>query len=142
MDGSSLRSVARRWVQIDYRRAGFEEEFDALHAADFEDLSPAGRGSGRDAFKQGMVEWFRAFPDLEVRVDDLVIDTEQSKVAIRWSAEGTHRERFLGAAPTGRKIRFRGIEILTVAGGLVIERWGEWDGIDLLAQLGVGPASR
>ena len=32
---------------------------------------------------------------------------------------------------------FRGIEILTVSMGKISERWGEWDGMDLLRQLGI-----
>ncbi|MCI0404726.1 MAG: ester cyclase [candidate division Zixibacteria bacterium] len=31
---------------------------------------------------------------------------------------------------------FKGIEIITIKNGKIIERWGEWDGIDLLEQLG------
>jgi len=137
VDGPSLRAVALRWMKLHeaHRRPGFEEEFAALHAADFQDLSPAGRASGGDALKQGLVEWYRAFPDLEVQVDDLVVDEAQGKVAIRWSAQGTHRGAFLGVAATGGRIGFRGIELITVARGALVERWGEWDGLDLLAQL-------
>jgi hypothetical protein len=31
---------------------------------------------------------------------------------------------------------FKGIEIVRVRDGLITERWGEWDGLDLIAQLG------
>ncbi len=53
-----------------------------------------------------------------------------------WTAIGTHTGPYLGAAPTGRRIVFKGIEIVRVRDGLITERWGEWDGLDLLAQLG------
>ncbi len=36
----------------------------------------------------------------------------------------------------GRTVRFKGIEIIRIRDGLIVERWGEWDGIDLLEQLG------
>lgn len=137
MDTTPLTSIARRWMKLHeaHRGPAFNEEFAALHAASFQDFSPAGRPTDRDGFKAGLVEWYRAFPDLEVKVDDLVVDAERSKVAIRWSAVGTHRESFLGVAATGRRISFRGIEIVTVVGGVLVERWGEWDGLDLLEQL-------
>ena len=139
MEDASLRAVARRWMNLHEanRRPSFDQEFEALHAFDFQDHSPTGRAADREAFKQGLVEWYGAFPDLDVQVEDLVVDAEQGKVTIRWSAVGTHRAAFLGAAATGRQVHFRGIEILTIARGVVVERWGEWDGIDLLAQLGV-----
>jgi predicted ester cyclase len=41
----------------------------------------------------------------------------------------------MGAAPTGRRITFAGIEIIRVENERIVERWGEWDGIDLLRQL-------
>ena len=135
----TLREVALRWMKLHeaHRRPDFEQEFERLHAPNFRDFSPGGPNSQRDGFKQGLVAWYLAFPDLDVRVDDLVVDCERSKVAIRWSAVGTHRASYLGAAPTGRVIRFRGIEVITVADAALVERWGEWDGIDLLSQLGL-----
>ncbi|MBN2206275.1 MAG: ester cyclase, partial [Candidatus Aminicenantes bacterium] len=36
-----------------------------------------------------------------------------------------------------RRIAFRGIEILRIEEGKVVDRWGEWDGLDLLVQLGL-----
>ena len=57
-------------------------------------------------------------------------------MAVRWAARGTHRGPYLGAAPTGRTVSFKGIEIIRIEDGLIVERWGEWDGIDLLDQLG------
>jgi predicted ester cyclase len=33
-------------------------------------------------------------------------------------------------------VRFKGIEIIRVRDDRIVERWGEWDGIDLLVQLG------
>jgi len=57
-------------------------------------------------------------------------------IAVRWTATGTHTGPYLGAAPTGRSIAFKGIEIVRVRDGLITERWGEWDGLDLIVQLG------
>lgn len=68
-------------------------------------------------------------------VEDIVIDTKSQKIAIRWSATGTHRGKFLGVPATGRKIRFAGIEIIEIGNGQVIARWGEWDGLDIREQL-------
>lgn len=109
--------------------------FDELHAADFVDHSPAGRGSDRAAYRAGIEELFTAFPDFTATTDDLVVDEVEGKVAIRWSAVGTHRGGFLGCPPSGRRVTFRGIEIIRIQNGRIVERWGEWDGIDLVEQL-------
>lgn len=60
-------------------------------------------------------------------------------VAVRWTAVGTHRGAYLGAEPTGRRISFKGIEFIRCREGRITERWGEWDGLDLLGQLGQWP---
>lgn len=76
-----------------------------------------------------------AFPDFTASTEDLVVDETSGKVAIRWSAVGTHRAEFLAYPATGRRITFRGIEIIRIQRGKIIERWGEWDGRDLAEQL-------
>ena len=43
----------------------------------------------------------------------------------------------MGVLPTGERVTFEGIEILLIEDGLIVERWGEWDGISVLKQLGV-----
>jgi len=60
-------------------------------------------------------------------------------VAVRWTAVGTHKAPYLGLSPTGRRIVFKGIEIIRVRDGLITDRWGEWDGLDLLGQIERNP---
>jgi len=66
----------------------------------------------------------------------MVLDVDTGKVAVRWSATGTHRGTFLGVPPTGKRVHFCGIETLRIAESLIAERAGEWDGIAILEQLG------
>jgi len=63
------------------------------------------------------------------------VDPLSGKVSIRWTAMGTHQGEFLGVPPTGRQIRFAGIEIIEFKDRRVIARWGEWDGLDIQNQL-------
>ncbi len=69
-------------------------------------------------------------------IDELVVDVTTSKVAVRWMATGTHQGEFLGLVPTSKRVTFRGIEIVRIEGKQIVERWGEWNGIELLQQLG------
>ncbi len=106
------------------------ELFDALHAASFEDLSPADRTGTKQAFAQGLSELIQAFPDLRTTAEDLVIDVDRKLVAVRWSASGVNRKRFLGVGPTNRITHITGIEIVEIQAGRIARRWGEWDVTD------------
>ena len=133
---AALERVARRWIE-EIWRPGHLATFDDLHAPDFRDRSAAGRGETRDDYRRMLVEFYAAFPDFHTDIEDLVIDEARATFAIRWSARGTLRGAYLGVAPSGRAVDFAGIEIVRVEGGRIVERWGEWDGMSLLAQLGL-----
>ncbi len=122
----TLTDIASRWLEI-WNAPVDWEEFDRLHAEDFRDESSAGRPNNKEGFARGMREWIKAFPDIETVADDLVVDKERQMVAVRWSATGTNRARYLGVGPTNRKTRITGIEIIEIRGGKVSRRWGEWD---------------
>jgi predicted ester cyclase len=111
------------------------DAIDILHSPDFIDCSPSGRNTDNIAYKTGVTELFKAFPDFFARTDDLVIDPISGKVAIRWCATGTHSAEFFGIPATGKKIKFNGIEILRIESDRIVERWGEWDGISIWEQL-------
>jgi predicted ester cyclase len=38
---------------------------------------------------------------------------------------------------TGKKVSLKGMDILRVEDGKIVERWGEFDALGMLAQLGV-----
>jgi predicted ester cyclase len=75
----------------------------------------------------------RAFPDLRVRIDDLI--AEGDKVAARLTFEGTHQGPFRDFAPTGRPVSFGAIRIYQLAGGQVTGSWAYQDSLGLLQQL-------
>lgn len=129
-----LREVAKRWLRA--WQGGDASCLDELHSPDFVDHSASSRSADNAGFKQGIAELYEAFPDFSVDADDLCIDDDAGRVTILWTARGTHRAPFLGVAATNQGIEFRGIEVLTVRDGKIVERWGEWDGIDLACQLG------
>lgn len=130
--GDALRALARRWLALWNEGTAC---FDELHAPGFVDHSPAERGGDGAAFRAGIEELRRGFPDLAVREEALAVEVETSLVTVRWSGRGTHRGAFGGQAPTGRAVHFEGIELLRVANGRIAERWGHWDGESLRQQL-------
>jgi len=78
-----------------------------------------------------------AFPDLSCTTEAPV--AEKSRVALRWTARGTHTGSALGAA-TGRGVLFTGIHLLDFnAGGKIVELWQQWGQMGLLQQINAMP---
>jgi predicted ester cyclase len=112
---------------------------DELFAPDFvehEELPP-GIPPGREAVKQLSSMFRSAFPDFKVTIDD--ITAEGDKVVVRGIWSGTHKGEFMGIAPTGKSASFGVIDIVRIAGGKVVEHWGQMDNLRMMQQLGVIP---
>ena len=80
----------------------------------------------------------RGMPDWHTRIDDLV--AEGDRVAARITMTGTHTGDFWGMPATGRAVNFTGMYMVRIAGGKIVEHWGEEDGIALMQQLGFMPS--
>lgn len=132
--GSDPEVVARQWMRT--WESGDTSFLDATHDEQFIDRAAAGRDCASAGFAAGVRSLYAAFPDFHARVEDLLVHCDEQRVTVRWSARGTHRGVFLGLPATNRVISFGGIEIITVQRGRITERWGEWDGLSLLEQLG------
>ena len=74
-----------------------------------------------------------AFPDVHFKAEDIV--AENDRVVVRFSIVGTHKGEFQGIKPTGRKVRWSGINIARFVNGKVVELWGEGDMLGLMRQL-------
>jgi len=125
-DRDAMTLIAQRWISLWTVPVDWAA-FDALHADDFEDASSAGRPGTTAGFAQGLRELVDAFPDLQTRIEDLVIDTQERRVAIRWSATGVNRAEYLGVGPTNKLTHITGIEIIEIRDDRIVLRWGEWD---------------
>ena len=88
---------------------------------------------GRETWQQGYELVKCAFPDLKIRVDDLVAAGD--KVALRLTLSGTHEGEFQGIPATGRTISYVSHEFYRVADGLVAEEWICSDMASLFRQL-------
>jgi steroid delta-isomerase-like uncharacterized protein len=89
---------------------------------------------GPEGTRQLVTMYRAAFPDLQIRIDDII--AEGQMVAFRWTSSGTHRGELFGTQPTGKQITTSGISILRTAGGKVAEDWVNWDTLGLLQQIG------
>jgi steroid delta-isomerase-like uncharacterized protein len=90
--------------------------------------------TGAQALKQVWAVLLRAFPDLQVTVEDVI--AEGDKVVSRNTVTGTHQGEYLGLPPTGRPVRYQEIFIVRFAGGRIAEIWGVVDVFAQMKQLG------
>lgn len=95
---------------------------------------------GHESISQRSSMFHTAFPDLRLLVNDML--AEEDRVAVRWTAEGTHNGELAGIAPTGRRIKLTGMTILRIEGGRIAESWTELDMLGLLQEIGAVAALR
>ncbi len=118
----------------------FRASFGAVTVPEFVDHNPSpGQGPGLEGITQSFAMLRNAFPDAQITVEDLV--AEGDKVVARLSVHGTHQGEFMGIPPTGEQVTQTGIDIVRIVDGKAVERWGQFDDLGLLQQVGAIPGS-
>ena len=82
---------------------------------------------------------FRAFPDFEFEILDVMANGE--KAAVRWRARGsfTGPTRFEGLEPNGARIDVQGCDVLAIRDGRIQRNDAYMNGTDMARQLGALP---
>jgi steroid delta-isomerase-like uncharacterized protein len=137
MSDAENKTIARRFNEDVWGR-GDQAALEELLDPDFVDHDALpGQPPGREGHKQILAAFRSAFPDLNVTTEDIV--AEGDKVVSRWTARGTHQGELLGIAPTGNGVTIKGIDVLRVAEGRIVERWAQFNDLEMMQQLGVVP---
>ncbi len=111
------------------------EAFPEVVAPDCHDHDPApGQHMGPEGYQMFFTQLRSAFPDMQVEVKKLV--AEGDSVAFAYTLTGTHQGDFNGHKPTGKAIKFRGMQIGRFVDGKMVERWGSSDELGILKQIG------
>jgi steroid delta-isomerase-like uncharacterized protein len=92
---------------------------------------------GPEGIKCLLTDYTAAFPDLHVRVEDLIAEGDMVVAHTSW--HGTQQGTFCGVSATGKPITFMSIVIFRVAFGKLVECWTCIDRLDVLQQLGAIP---
>ena len=126
----TLRYIDQVWNK---RKPDLIEEFIA------EDVAHHGGPPmpGLEGMKQAIAMNQKAFPDVKVTVEDVLV--EGDKVVHRWTFSGTHQAEYLGIPATGKQIVGNGMTIFRLAGGKIVEIWVQGDNMGMMQQLGVIP---
>ena len=132
MSASGNAALARRW---------FEEVWNGRRAETVSEImDPVCEGHmegpevrSPEDFLAARATLLEAFPDFRVTVDGVI--AEGDDVAVRWSANGTHRGESLGFPASNRPAAFRGITWMTFREGRMIRGWDSWNQGRLLQEL-------
>lgn len=128
-----IQNLTDAWNSYDLERVlpYYSEDYEAV------DIGEPQVQHGRESVREMLVRYWKAFPDLRFRVTDTV--AEGDRIAISWSAEGTHQGTIMNIPPTGRKVQIRGVSIIDVKGGLVTRGQYIWDLAGMLRHMGLLP---
>jgi steroid delta-isomerase-like uncharacterized protein len=138
MSTDENKAIAHRFVQSlqEFFRTGDADLMDSVLADDvvqhISGLPPEARSL--EGFKQLLPALPQAFPDTFFEVEDVIAEGDKVAFRLVWSA--THQGEFFGTPPTGTRATVTEMHMLRIADGKVVERWGEWDAMGLMQQLG------
>jgi len=93
---------------------------------------------GVEGFKKMIRGFFDGFPDMHIRLDEVIGDGNM--VATRGEWTGTHSGTFMGISATGKKVKVKYIDMWRLENGKGVENWVQMDITGLMQQLGVMPA--
>ncbi len=102
--------------------------------------SPLPEVRGVEAYKDLVNSLRGAFPDLHFTIEELI--TAGDRIVLRYTSQGTHKGKFLGVAPSGRRITLTGTVTHRTAGGKIEQAWVNWDALGFLQQAGAAPGPK
>jgi steroid delta-isomerase-like uncharacterized protein len=107
-----------------------------FHAEDCVVESPVagGHARGREAIARSYEVFFHAFPDLDMKYDEPLIDGDRVVLIARIS--GTDRGGFMGLHPTGRFVDFPCVLLFELQNGLIARERRIYDFTGLAVQVG------
>ena len=112
------------------------EAFDELLTEDCVLVRNGAEASGREAIKKVLANLYRAFPDIEYSVDDVLVAGD--KMALRWQGRGTHRGEYQGVPASGRRVTYDGITIYELRGNRIARIWVSTNVLGVMRSLQTG----
>ena len=136
MAAGDNKGIVRRVIEESWSN-GNMSVVDELVSSDFVDHDPPPNSDlhGPEGVKH-VAQMFRSgFPDLKVNIEQLL--EEGDKVAVRYTFTGTNTGNLLDIQPTNNRLNVASTDIYRVSNGKIAERWGGFDTLGLLEQLGI-----
>ena len=132
------KALTERWFEEVWNKGRAE----AIRELVTEDLVVHGLSDAKGEAIKSVKEFDRfhsqfvnAFPNIQVKVEDLI--AEGDKVAARCTVSAKHTGDALGFAPTHADVDFTGIAIVRIKDGKIFEAWNNFDFMKMNRQLGI-----
>ena len=94
---------------------------------------------GREALYEAALAFRSGFPDFHD--ENIEIVAEGDRVVYLGRITGTHTAKFFQFGPTGNAVNILGINDFRMRDGKIIERWGIFDVLAMMRQMGIIPAA-
>jgi len=132
MSVEEIKALVRHFFEeVNKGETAFMAAVDELFATDYVEHGGTGEDtSGIKNYKRSMNEFYQAFADVHVTLDDMV--AEGDKVAVRFTLSGI--------PPTKKKWTIGEIGIIRIAGGKFVESWMRYDTLGWQQQLCLIPS--
>ncbi|PYS04202.1 MAG: hypothetical protein DMG16_03350 [Acidobacteria bacterium] len=120
------KALVRRWINAAYNKGDWKV-LDEVLAPNFvrHDDASGVTGEGPDVEKQVATLYRTAFPDLHLKIEEMV--AEGNTVAVRWTATGTATGKLRDIPLSGRKVVTPGLSICRISRGKITEHFVYWD---------------
>ncbi|TPN37147.1 ester cyclase [Mesorhizobium sp. B2-3-3] len=127
------KHIASQWYQAFARHDA--KLLESILASSWVDIpSPPGTPHGPEAAKAAMAMLVGAFPDFDIKIDDVI--QEGNKVVVRSTITGTQRQIFAGLPATGQSMNIQAVDIHEIENGKIVRTWHTEDWMTGLRQLG------
>jgi steroid delta-isomerase-like uncharacterized protein len=127
------RQVASQWYKAFAHRDA--ELLEKILAPTWVDIpSPPDAPHGPEAAKALMAMLVGAFPDFDIRIEDIIQDG--NKVVVRSTITGTQQQAFVGLPATGQSMRIQAVDIHEIEDGKIVRTWHTEDWMTGLRELG------
>ena len=127
-------TIMRRFIDEVINNKSLEVIDEIVHP-DYVYRTPEQELHGRQALKELFTAYQTAFPDLHVRIDDLI--STDDKVVLLFTLTGTHQDELMGIPATGRSVNIDGMLRSRFEHDQIIEEWELLDQLSMFQQLNI-----
>jgi predicted ester cyclase len=88
--------------------------------------------TGNVDFKQFLSPLFKAFPDMQSKIEHII--AENDLVVVFLNGSGTHTGEYRGKSPTNKRVNIRSADLYKIENEKIVEHWDVVDQLNLLHQ--------
>src|SRR5258707_14911302 len=140
-DGKSASAPSKAIVKkaYDWFNSNSWDSLATIIASDYVEHDPdQGQKPGLDGLKAQFQQYYATFPDMKMELKEIATDGDM--VMTRVVITGTMKGKMGDAPPNGKSMDVEMFEQLRIKDGKMVERWGVFDSMKMMTQLGMMPS--